>query len=74
MFKKIFGKKTANETASKSSIEKLDKNILKNVIGGGDPVPGLDVNLEPHIPGGITASAPSAPSSTSSATATGIKH
>ena len=72
MFKK---KSTSVEKSnSKAIIEKLDKDMLRNVLGGGDPVPGLDVNLEPHIPGGITASAPSAPSSTSSATATGIKH
>ncbi|HXD93943.1 MAG TPA: hypothetical protein VNX01_12080 [Bacteroidia bacterium] len=55
MFKKIFGKKTNESSAAKSNVEKLDKNSLKNVIGGGDPIPGLDVNLEQH-PGGITAS------------------
>jgi hypothetical protein len=66
MFKKIFGKKSTESTV-KSTIEKLDKNSLKNVIGGGDPIPGLDVNLEQH-PGGITAT----PGATTSPT--GIKH
>jgi hypothetical protein len=45
MFKKLF-KAKKQTTATKAKVEKLDKNLLKNTIGGGDPVPGLDVNLE----------------------------
>jgi bacteriocin-like protein len=68
MFKNLFNSKKENTTNLK--VEKLDKNQLKNVIGGGDPVPGLDVNLEQH-PGGITAT-PTA--GTGTAAPTGLKH
>lgn len=36
--KKVKATKTSNTVT-------LDKNGLKNIIGGGDPVPGIDVKL-----------------------------
>ena len=56
MFKKMFGKESETKNAK---IVTLDKKELKNVLGGGDPVPGLDVNLEQR-PGGIIATGTSA--------------
>jgi hypothetical protein len=47
MFKNLF-KSKKETTAIKAKVEKLDKILLKNTIGGGDPIPGLDVNLEQH--------------------------
>jgi hypothetical protein len=42
MFKKLFKSKKEN-AATKVKVEKLDKNLLKNTVGGGTPsVPSLD--------------------------------
>ena len=49
MFKKLFSKKASPLTAR---IEAMDKKALGNVTGGGEPIPGLDVALDPH-PGGV---------------------
>ncbi|HTA62602.1 MAG TPA: hypothetical protein VK835_09110 [Bacteroidia bacterium] len=48
----IFGKKTVKAESSK--IQKLEKNQLSNVVGGGAPLKGIDVKL------GVTDSASSA--------------
>lgn len=42
-----FFKKRSAQTAGskKSNIEKLNTKALKNVMGGGDPIPGVDVKL-----------------------------
>jgi hypothetical protein len=46
MFKKMFsGKSKSNNSKSAT----LDKNALKNVVGGGDPVPGLDFNVDQTV-------------------------
>jgi bacteriocin-like protein len=47
--------KKATATAV-SKITGIDKKELKNVIGGGEPIPGLDVNLEQHPPGKVVTS------------------
>lgn len=43
-----FFKKASAKTADakKVNIEKLNANALKNVSGGGDPIPGLDIKLK----------------------------
>ena len=48
MFKKLF--KSKQQTTTKTKVETISKNALKNIIGGGDPIPGIDVKLG-HNPG-----------------------
>ena len=43
MFSKLF---KSNKNVTKGNLEKLNSNELKNVIGGGDPIPGVDVSIE----------------------------
>jgi len=51
MFNKLFGKKNQSKNELKSDkFVALDENQSKHLLGGGDPVPGLDVNLEQHPP------------------------